>query len=169
MKSLNIIFILLFYVSLSAMEVKTSAFKNGGFIPSKYTCDGANISIPLEIKDIPKEAKSIAIIMDDPDAPMGTFVHWVFYNIPPFLNHLPENIPNDPKLKYKIAQGRNDFGKIGYGGPCPPNEIHRYFIKVYALDKNLNLPPKLTKEQLLKAIKNHIIQKTKIIGRYKRK
>ena len=159
---------LLCHINLNAIDVKSSAFKNGEIIPSKYTCDGKNVSIPLNIENFPKETKSFAVIMDDPDAPIGTFIHWVIYNIPSNFTNLPENIPNVPILKYGILQGRNDFGKIGYGGPCPPNGTHRYFIKVYALDKVLNLNPKLTKQQLLNSIKTHIIEKATIIGLYSR-
>ncbi len=150
------------------MQILSPAFENGGFIPAKYTCDGADISIPLEFVGVPSEAKSIAIVMDDPDAPMGVFVHWVIYDIPAELKGLPEGIPNAAELEYGIKQGVNDFGKIGYGGPCPPNGAHRYFIKAYALDVVLGVEPGLTKAQLLNLIAPHVIDEAVLMGIYER-
>ena len=150
------------------MQLLSPAFENKGMIPAKYTCDGANISIPLIFKNVPKEAKSIAIIMDDPDAPMGVFVHWVIYDIPASFKELPEGVPNVPELEYGIKQGMNDFGTIGYGGPCPPNGAHRYFIKAYALDVVLGAQPGLTKHQLLKLISPYVIDDAVLMGIYAR-
>ena len=152
------------------MEIKitSSAFDEGGIIPSKYTCDGINISPPLKWELLPDNTKSIAIICDDPDAPMGTWVHWVIYDIPSGITELPENIPDDKKLNIGAVQGKNDFKKIGYGGPCPPGGTHRYFFKIYALDKALNLKPGITKSELLKAMENHILAKGQLMGKYKR-
>jgi len=118
--------------------------------------------------NIPENAKSLALIMEDPDAPSGLFVHWVIYNIPASFGGLPEGIPNNSKLEYGIEQGVNDFGKIGYGGPCPPDRPHRYFIKLYALDTILNLPSGLNREELLSAMKGHIISTAQLMGIYER-
>ncbi|BCD67705.1 YbhB/YbcL family Raf kinase inhibitor-like protein [Nitratiruptor sp. YY09-18] len=150
------------------MQVISSAFENGGVIPSRYTCDGENISIPLEFIDVPANTKSLAVIMDDPDAPMGVFVHWVMYDIPASIKELPAGIPQAPVLEYGIKQGINDFGTIGYGGPCPPNGAHRYYIKVYALDTLPDLKPGLTKMQLLQAIEPYIIDEGVLMGIYER-
>ncbi len=150
------------------MRLLSPAFENGAMIPTKYTCDGADISIPLIFKNIPAEAKSIAIIMDDPDAPMGVFVHWVIYDIPATLEGLSEGIPNEPVLEHGIKQGINDFRRIGYGGPCPPNGAHRYFIKAYALDRVLQAEPGLTKHQLLTLIQPFILDSAVLMGIYAR-
>jgi Raf kinase inhibitor-like YbhB/YbcL family protein len=152
------------------MEIKITspAFENGEFIPKKYTCDDVNISPPLELKEVPDGVKSIALICDDPDAPMGTWVHWVIYNIPSSVNKLLENIPNDKVLENGSLQGTNDFRKIGYGGPCPPSGTHRYFFKIYALDAELDLGVGATKEILLKSMKDHILARGKLVGKYSR-
>ena len=150
------------------MQLLSPAFSHGEAIPVKYTCDGENLSIPLVFKNIPPEAKSIAIIMDDPDAPMGVFVHWVIYDIPATMQGLPEGVPGYPELEYGIKQGRNDFGKIGYGGPCPPSGVHRYYIKAYALNKALNLQAGLNKRELLQIIRSYIIDQAVLMGVYGR-
>lgn len=168
MKHVIAIIMTLLFIKGYAMQLVSPAFGNGGFIPSKYTCDGADISLPLVLKDVPKEAKTIAIVMDDPDAPMGVFVHWVIYDIPADIEGLPEGIPNAQELEYGIKQGINDFGKFGYGGPCPPNGAHRYFIKAYALDRVLNVEPGLNKHQLLQLIKPYIIDDAVLMGIYER-
>lgn len=151
------------------IQISSGAFANEGFIPQKYTCDGENISPPLTWKNIPSGTKSIAIINDDPDAPVGTWVHWVIYNIPPNISGLPEGIKPIEKLPDGTMQGRNGWGKIGYGGPCPPSGVHRYFFKIYALDKMLDLKPGATKEELLKAMKGHILAEGQFYGKYSRK
>jgi Raf kinase inhibitor-like YbhB/YbcL family protein len=152
------------------MEIKltNSVFKDGEFIPKKYTCDGANVSPPVEWSGTPEAAKSIALICDDPDAPAGIWVHWVIFNIPASANKLNENIPFDKVLEDGAVQGKNDFRKIGYGGPCPPGGIHRYFFKIYALDKRLELKPGATKGELLNAMEGHILAEGKLMGRYSR-
>jgi Raf kinase inhibitor-like YbhB/YbcL family protein len=142
------------------MEVTSEAFENHGVIPNKYTCDGENISPPLEIHQIPAQAKSLAIIVDDPDAPAGTWVHWLMWNLP-VTSHLKEN-------EAKGIQGINDFKHRQYGGPCPPDGTHRYFFKVYALDTQLDLSPNAHKEQLEKSMNGHIIGFGQLIGMYKR-
>ena len=131
------------------MNIVSSAFENEGNIPSKYTCDGENISPELNWSDFPDGTKSFALIAYDPDAPMGTWVHWVIYDIPSNVNSLPEGVPSDEKLSFGAVHGINDFKDTGYGGPCPPKGVHRYFFKLYALDKMLNLEPGLTKKALL--------------------
>lgn len=151
------------------IQISSGAFANEGFISQKYTCDGENISPPLTWKNIPSGTKSIAIINDDPDAPVGTWVHWVIYNIPPNISGLPEGIKPIEKLPDGTMQGRNSWGKIGYGGPCPPSGVHRYFFKIYALDKMLDLKPGATKEELLKAMKGHILAEGQFYGKYSRK
>ena len=150
------------------LEVR-SVFENGEYIPKKYTCDGEDISPPLELVNLSPNAKSIAIIMDDPDAPLGTFTHWIIWNIPP-TNKIPEGIPKGKEISepFKAYQGRNDFGDYGYGGPCPPRgKPHRYFFRVYVLDTVLDLKD-ATKDQLLKAIEGHVIQYGELMGLYGR-
>ncbi len=165
------VIIVLFSGLLFSLNLESPAFKNGKPIPPIFTCDGKDISPMLKISGIPKGTKSLVLIMDDPDAPMGTWVHWVVYNIPPQIKKLHRNFPRKAVLPNGIKQGRNSWGKIGYGGPCPPKITgeHRYFFKLYAIDRKLNLPPGATKEQVLHAIKGHIIEKTTLMGRYKRK
>lgn len=150
------------------MKITSSAFEEGEMIPAKYTCDDADISPQLKWSNIPEGAKTIAIISDDPDAPVGTWVHWVLYNLPASIAELPENIPPDETLSNGAKQGKSDFGRIGYGGPCPPGGTHRYYFKVYALDKELDLEPGATKAELLEAMKGHIVAEGQLMGRYKR-
>ena len=137
-----------------------SVFSNNEFIPAKYTCDGENISPPLEIENVPMEAKCLAIIVDDPDAPSKTWVHWVCWNIP--LTH---QIKEDDR---RGVQGMNDFGKNGYAGPCPPKGTHRYFFKIYALDEELDLPKNTTKADLERAMSDHIVGFGDLFGLYER-
>jgi Raf kinase inhibitor-like YbhB/YbcL family protein len=152
-----------------AFELTSSAFKQNESIPREYTCDGSDISIPLKWKDSPAGTKSFALIADDPDAPRGTWVHWVIYNLPADTQELSAGIAHGDSLQNGARQGKNDFGKIGYGGPCPPSgPSHRYFFKLYALDQATNLKPKATKQQLLDAMKGHVLQETQLIGTYKR-
>jgi len=145
------------------------AFEDGGFIPPKYTCDGADISPPLRWQAVPDGTKTLALICDDPDAPLGTFVHWVLFNIGAETRELEENIPPNKTLPGGAMQGRNDFGRIGYGGPCPPRGTHRYFFKIYALDTQLSLQPGIKKGDLLKAMQGHILAQGKLMGKYKRR
>ena len=152
-----------------AIEVTSTAFENGGMIPRKYTWDGANVSPPIAFSGIPEGTKSIALISDDPDAPVGTWVHWVLYDLAPDVSRLPEAVPADKTVLGGAKQGTNDFRKIGYGGPCPPGGTHRYFFKVYALDTVLNLEPGARKSDLLKAMEGHIIAQGELIGKYSRK
>ena len=150
------------------IEVKSKAFKEGSMIPKRYTCDGTDVSPPLAWTSVPEGTKSIALICDDPDAPVGTWVHWVLFNLPADAKELPENVPPQKMLENGGIQGTNDFRKIGYGGPCPPGGTHRYYFKVYALDTALNLQAGITKAQLLKAMEGHIMAEGQLMGRYKR-
>ncbi len=143
-------------------------FEEGAAIPGKYTCDGVNVSPPLSWTSVPEGAESLALIFDDPDAPFRTWVHWVIFNLPVDSGGLPENVPPDEKLKNGAKQGTNDFRRIGYGGPCPPGGTHRYFFKLYALDKILDLDAGANKKQLIKAIKGHILAESQLVGRYTR-
>ena len=142
------------------MKITSPEFKNNGFIPEKFTCQGADINPGLVIDNIPDETRSIALIVDDPDAPVGTWVHWVVYDIPVASRIDEDSIPG--------KQGMNDFRTKDYGGPCPPSGTHRYFFKVYALDAELNLKEGITKLDLEEAIKTHILDKAEIIGLYKK-
>ena len=151
-----------------SLVLKSAAFSEGGWIPEKYTCDGDNVSPPLEWSGLPAGTASLALICDDPDAPMGTWVHWVVFNIPPETDGLPENVPPERELKQGGLQGINDFRKIGYGGPCPPGGTHRYFFKLYALDCWLDLPAGITKAQLMAAMEGHILDQAVLMGRYSR-
>ena len=148
-------------VSYRQMQVLSPAFNENEPIPAKYTCDGANINPALHIDHIPEEARSLAIIVDDPDAPRGIWVHWVIWNVP-VTHHLAENYTRG-------IQGSNDSGDKGYDGPCPPSGTHRYFFKVYALDGNLELSPNADKADLEKAMAGHIIGFGELVGLYKRK
>jgi len=150
------------------MKMTSPVFEEGAAIPGKYTCDGVNVSPPLSWTSVPEGAESLALIFDDPDAPFRTWVHWVIFNLPVDSGGLPENVPPDEKLKNGAKQGTNDFRRIGYGGPCPPGGTHRYFFKLYALDKILDLDAGANKKQLIKAIKGHILAESQLVGRYTR-
>jgi len=151
------------------LEIKltSTAFKEGEAIPRGYTCDGANVSPPLEWTGIPKTAKTIALIADDPDAPSGTFVHWVLYNLPADGLGLIENTPQTETLNGGGTQGKNGFEKVGYGGPCPPSGTHRYFFKLYALDAELPLKPGASKDEVETAMQGHIVGQAQLMGTYK--
>ena len=150
------------------IEIKSPAFENNGMIPKQYTCDGRNISPPLSWNGISADTKSLALICDDPDAPAGTWVHWVIYNMPPAAKGLQEGVLPLKDFSHDTKQGITDFKKIGYGGPCPPNGNHRYFFKLYALNIKLNLESGATKKQLEDAMKGHIIAQAELVGKYKR-
>jgi Raf kinase inhibitor-like YbhB/YbcL family protein len=151
-----------------SMQLMSSAFSEGQGIPAKYTCDGKDISPPLAWSGAPEGTKSFALIADDPDAPVGTWVHWVIYNLPPTLSGLSEKAPTKAKWPDGTLQGTNDFGKTDYGGPCPPGGTHRYFFKLYALDQVLSLGPGATKAQLEAAMKEHILAESRLMGTYQR-
>jgi hypothetical protein len=145
------------------MKITSSAFQQGGNIPSKFSCDGPNTNPPLQISDVPSGAKSLVLIVDDPDAPSGLFTHWAVWNISPQLSTIPEG--STPKG----VQGTNDFGKSGYGGPCPPSGAHRYYFKIFALDRDLDLSSGAKRGQLDAAMKGRVVAQGELIGRYARK
>ena len=151
------------------MELKSSAFQAGSLIPSRYTCDGNDLSPPLTWTDVPPKTRSLALISDDPDAPRGTWVHWVLWNIPADTHSVDEGLPKAETLPNGAKQGITDFGRVGYGGPCPPSGTHRYFFKLYALDTTLTLPSSATKRDLEQAMKGHIVQQAELMGKYQRK
>jgi Raf kinase inhibitor-like YbhB/YbcL family protein len=145
------------------MKLVSSAFVHDKTIPSTYTCDGENINPPLSISDVSKDTKSLALVIDDPDAPMGTWVHWTVWNIAPTTAEISEN-----SVPEKATQGTTSFGKPGYGGPCPPSGTHRYFFKLFALDTMIELDGKATVAEIEEAMKGHILAQTQLIGRYGR-
>lgn len=145
------------------MKIISPVFENNTKIPSKYTCDGENVNPPLEFVQVPKIAKSLVLIVDDPDAPSKTWVHWVVYNINPKTTKVDENsIPQDG------IEGMTDFGKLGYGGPCPPSGNHRYFFKLCALNISFELFPSMTKKNLEKKMQDHVLAQAELIGLYSR-
>jgi Raf kinase inhibitor-like YbhB/YbcL family protein len=164
------------------IALHSSRFANDGKIPKAYTCDGSDQSPPLEWSGIPQSARALALICDDPDAPAGTWSHWVVFNLPVQIKGLKEGVPpddtvpvatmegSDPAAKDLLParQGKNDFGKVGYGGPCPPSGTHRYFFRLYALDTALDLNSTATRTDVFKAIEGHILAEGRLIGQYQR-
>jgi Raf kinase inhibitor-like YbhB/YbcL family protein len=145
------------------MRVTSSAFQEGGDIPAKFSCDGANTSPPLQISDVPAGAKALVLIADDPDAPGGLFTHWAIWNLSPQTSNVAEgSAPSG-------VHGTNDFGKSGYGGPCPPSGTHRYYFRVFALDRQIDLAAGAKRSQLDGAMKGHVIAQGELMGRYSRK
>lgn len=152
-----------------AFELTSDVFKSGDTIPTRYTCDGKNISPPLTWRGIPEKTRSQVLVCEDPDAPQGTFTHWMLYNIPADVDHLPEDFGSGEKVNWRSVQGRNDFGKNSYGGPCPPpGPPHRYYFLLYALDEQLDLPSGVTRSQLLNQIEAHVVGRAELMGRYGR-
>lgn len=152
-----------------SFTLQTSAFQPGGDIPRKFTCEGPDVSPALTWSDPPAGTGSLALIADDPDAPAGTWVHWVLYDLPATARQLPEAVPKTDKVPGGGHQGLNDFRKTGYGGPCPPpGKPHRYFFKLYALDTKLNLKPGATKKAVEQAMEGHILAQAEVMGRYQR-
>ncbi len=151
-----------------AIKLTSSAFAESGMIPKQYTCDSKDISPPLKWESVPEKTKSFALICDDPDAPMGTWVHWVLFNLPANKRELPEKVQPLENLPDGSRQGKTDFGKIGYGGPCPPSGTHRYYFKLYALDQQLDLKAGASKAHLLKAMEGHVLAEGQLMGKYKR-
>jgi Raf kinase inhibitor-like YbhB/YbcL family protein len=151
------------------LDLASSNFQAGATIPAKYTCDGADTSPELKWTSVPQATQGFALIVIDPDAPIGEFVHWVLYNIPGATRELPDGLPAQQQLADGALQGRNDFGRIGYGGPCPPGSSpHRYVFRLYALDAKLNLPAGATRAQVEKAIAGHILAHGELTARYQR-
>ncbi len=151
--------------AIAKIVVASPAFVQSGTIPDTYTCGGSDISPPVSWSAIPARTKSIALLMDDPDAPGGTFTHWIIYNIPITATGLPENVPNNALLPDGTRQGKNSFRDTGYGGPCPPR-VHRYYFKVYALDKKLSFAGVPSRGKFLRAIKGHIVGRGTLMGKY---
>lgn len=150
------------------MQMTTTSFRDGR-IPKNFTCDGADRSPQLAWSAPPVATKSLALIVADPDAPIGTFVHWVLYNLPATTRELPEGLPKQAELGDGSRQGQNDFSKTGYGGPCPPRgSTHRYFFELYALDAPLNLPAGATRRQVEQAMEGHVLARGELIARYGR-
>ena len=146
---------------MEELTITCSVFENKGVIPAKYTCDGEDVNPPLSVDGVPEGTESLVLIVDDPDAPMGTWDHWVVWNIPPAKKIEENSVPG--------TEGLNDFGKHSYGGPCPPSGTHRYFFKFYALDRKLDLPSNSRKRNVEKAMEEHILAKGQIIGLYSRR
>jgi len=155
--------------SSSEMELKTTSFTPGGFIPKRFTCEAADVSPALAWTDPPQGTRSFAIIEDDPDAPSGTFVPWVVYDLPAAYRKLPEALSGNDQMPGGGRQGTNDFSRTGYSGPCPPpGRPHRYFISLYAVGAILNLRPAATRKELDEAMQGHILAQAKLMGRYQR-
>ncbi len=172
MKLFHPILILLFLVLLmisqgvseaAELMISSPAYENNGTIPEKYTCDGANINPPLKVENVPRQAKSLALIFDDIDAPGGSYVHWILWNIDPSTREIKED-----SVPEGAIQGTNDFKKQNYGGPCPPTRPHRYAFKIYALDARLALSANSRKADLEKAMKGHVIARSQWLGKFKR-
>lgn len=151
------------------LELTSTAFADGAAIPKLHSGDGMNASPPLHWSDPPAQTKSFALICDDPDAPRGTWVHWVLFNLPADKRELSEGVLTTETIDSGAKQGKNDFGTIGYGGPAPPRgKPHRYFFRLYAVDTKPDLPPGVTKEQLLAAMNGHVVAEGQLMGRYQR-
>jgi Raf kinase inhibitor-like YbhB/YbcL family protein len=156
------------FKAMNYLDIKTPAFVPNGMIPSKFTCDGENISPCLNWAAVPEGTQSLVLIMDDPDAPNGDWVHFILFNIPPETRQLAENFQVSKKPSPSMKAGLNSARKLDYHGPCPPSGIHHYFFKIYALDIMLNQPEGISKKDLLAAMEGHILSKGEIIGRYQR-
>ena len=155
--------------TLKDLSVTSSAFKHNEMIPAKYTCDGENISPEISWEGAPEGTESFVLISDDPDAPIGIWVHWIVFNIPEDVTTMPEGVPKKDTLEDHTNQGMSSFKEIGYGGPCPPSGTHRYFFKVYAVDTEIDLDPRYaTKEKVLDAINGHVLAYGEIMGTYQR-
>lgn len=150
-------------VKMGTFSIESTIFKGSSSIPKKYTCDGKDINPPLVIQNVPNGTRSLALIVDDPDAPVGIWVHWVVYNIDPGTREIAEN-----SVPPGAVQGINDFNKTSYGGPCPPSGTHRYFFKLYALDAKLDIKGKVVKRDVEKAMKGHIVGEAQTMGTYRR-
>lgn len=152
----------------AGLQLKSSAFGSGSPIPSQYTCDGADISPPLAWSDPPLKTGSFVVIAEDPDAPVGTWTHWVLFNIPAGARGLAEGLPKTPSLPDGSRYGENSWGRADYGGPCPPGGTHRYFFKLYALDGMLDLSAGATKDQVTQAMQGHVLAKAEEMGVFSR-
>ncbi len=154
---------------MASFVLTSAAFSEGGSIPRQHTCDGRDISPALSWTGAPEKTRAFALIVDDPDAPRKTWVHWVVFDLPARATDLPEAVPPKEMIASGGSQGVNDFGKIGWGGPCPPSGTHRYVFTIYALDAPLALAARSTKQDVLRAIEGHVLAQAQLIGRYARK
>lgn len=158
---------------MNTIRLQSPAFADGEAIPKVYTCDGKDVSPPLEWSGVPDAARSLALVVEDPDAPRGTWTHWVIFDIPASVKGLGEGVPAHERVTVAAAgeaalQGVNDFKKIGYGGPCPPSGTHRYVFHLFALDAELGLGPKATRQDVLRSVKGHVLAEGELMGRYSR-
>jgi Raf kinase inhibitor-like YbhB/YbcL family protein len=153
---------------MSELVLKSATFENGGSIPRLHTCDGRNVSPQLSWTGVPEKTASLAVIVEDPDAPRKTWVHWVLFDLPPTATGLPEGVPPLATLEGSGVHGTNDFGSLGYGGPCPPSGTHNYVFTLYALDQRLNLPARSTRDEVVAAMQGHILSQGRLTGRYSR-
>jgi Raf kinase inhibitor-like YbhB/YbcL family protein len=154
---------------IMSIQITSTVFAEGKPIPEKHTCQGRDISPPLQWTNAPANTKSFALIADDPDAPVGTWVHWVLYDLPPNTTELPEDVAKTQVISNGAKQGLNSWPRLGYGGPCPPpGKPHRYFFKIYALDTMLDLKPGVTKKDLLKVMEGHVLAQGQLMGTYQR-
>ena len=153
-----------------SLQINSTAFSEGQPIPAKYSCAGSDISPPLQWTNTPANTKSFALIADDPDAPVGTWVHWVLYDLPANATGLPEDVAKTQTISSGAKQGMNTWPRLGYGGPCPPRGlgVHHYHFRLYALDTDLNLAPRVTRKQLESATKGHILAQAELVGTYQR-
>lgn len=151
------------------MEITSAGFAHEGKLAQKWTCEGEDLSPPLVFREVPQEAAALVLIVDDPDAPMGTFVHWVLYDLPPTTTELAEGFPHRESFTDGTKQGLSDFGKVGYSGPCPPpGKPHRYFFRLFALSQKLELPPKQRKKDVEKAMEGKVLSSATLMGTYQR-
>jgi Raf kinase inhibitor-like YbhB/YbcL family protein len=153
------------------IRLQSPAFLEGGAIPKTYGCDGKDVSPPLKWSGVPETARSLAVVVEDPDAPLGTWTHWVLFDLAADLRELNEGVPTAERVElgsggHSALQGKNDFGKTGYGGPCPPGGTHHYVFRVFALDASPDLGPGATRQQLLRAIKGHVLAEGRLTGLY---
>lgn len=149
--------------------LKSPAFENGGLIPREHTCDGKDVSPALFWTGVPQNAATLALIVDDPDAPRKTFVHWVLYDVPATATGVAQGVAAAPTLPLGGTHGVNDFGNLGYGGPCPPSGTHHYAFTLYALDARLGLKSRATKDEVLRATQGHVLAQARLVGEYARK
>lgn len=159
-----------FHSIVMPLSIEVTGIRQDEEVPREFTCDGTNQSPEMKIRGIPADAKSIVLIMEDPDAPVGLFVHWVLYNIGPGTTVIKSGMEKSINTSEGFVQGKNDFDRIGYDGPCPPkgHGYHRYFFKLYALDSKIEIAEPVTRDKVLKAIDGKILEQTEIMGKYKR-
>lgn len=154
---------------MNVVKLESRSFSGGDEIPAKHTCEGKDLSPPLRWSDGPERTQSWALVCDDPDAPIKTWVHWVIYDLAPPTRELPEGVAAAPEVAGGARQGKNDFGRLGYGGPCPPRgKPHRYVFRIYALDRKLGIPSGATRDQVLRAMEGHVLARGELVGTFAR-